>query len=190
MKKSYQNRFEIVLAFVYQHNRARALSGGNVQRRYGHRRRRCGSGSRRIRRETTGEARLKGRKTANPSPAEAAIYRASSLRWHLRPNWIAKQAPMGGPCLVPPRASGECRSTLRPIIARPQESPIGRLPPTALRRHLGPDGVANAAFMFASFLEARLPDMKLNRCSLSSRRKSRKSPPRPLHVSAMVRITR
>ena len=35
--------------------------------------------------------------------------RASSLHWYLRPIWIATQAPIGGPCLVPPPlCQGSC----------------------------------------------------------------------------------
>ncbi len=70
-------------------------------------------GSRRVEGEATGEVRLDGRETTSSSPAEPAqpaIYRAgSSLRRRLRPTWVATQAPMGGPCPAPSRASGEYR---------------------------------------------------------------------------------
>ncbi len=35
--------------------------------------------------------------------------RPGSVRRRLQPDWIAAQAPLGGPCPVPPWASGECR---------------------------------------------------------------------------------
>jgi transposase len=61
-------------------------------------------------REPTGEVRLDGgRETTSSSPAqpaEPAIYRAGGLRRRLRPRWIATQAPMGGPCPVPPGHPG------------------------------------------------------------------------------------
>jgi hypothetical protein len=66
----------------------------------------------------TGEVRLDGRKTTSSSPAETAIDRAGRLRPHLRPSWIATQAPMGGPARTA-RASGECRFSRTPVVHRP-----------------------------------------------------------------------
>jgi hypothetical protein len=78
----------------------------------------AGIGVRPVRGGRTGKRRARcasmdGRRQvpAPPSPPSRRSTGPGSVRRRLRPNRIAAQAPMGGPCPIPPWASGECRIT-------------------------------------------------------------------------------